>query len=124
MGSSAHGAFHPRGWHIETVSDAGSDMTAVASMHEAAHERLQHTTLWGWLIQLSFAYAEVTGDVSARATATAMLAACRHVHEQFATFTSMITGGLDVADLAGDYPVYADHARRAQAVVSGIQSPY
>jgi hypothetical protein len=124
MGSSAHGAFHPRGWHIETGSDAGSDMTAVASMHEAAHERLQHTTLWGWLIQLSFAYAEVTGDVSARTTATSMLAACRHVHEQFATFTSMITGSLDVDDLAGEYPVYAGHARRAQAVVSGFQSPY
>ncbi len=124
MSSSAYGAFHPRGWHIEVGSDAGSDMTAVASMHEAAHERLQHTTLWGWLIQLSFAYAEATGETASRTTAISMLAACRHVHEQFATFTSMITGSLRIEDLADEYPAYADHARRAQAAVSVIDSPY
>ena len=53
MSSSAYGAFHPRGLHIEVGSDAGSDMTAVASMHEAAHEPLQQTILRGWLIQAS-----------------------------------------------------------------------
>ena len=124
MSSSAHGVFHPRGWHIEVGSDAGSDLTAVASMHEAAHERLQHTTLWGWLIQLSFAYAEVTGEDTPRATAISMLAACRHVHEQFATFTSMITGSLRAENLADEYPAYADHARRAQSAVAGIGSLY
>jgi hypothetical protein len=124
MSSSAHGAFHPQGWHIEVGSDAGSDMTAVASMHEAAHERLQHTTLWGWVTQLSFAYAEVTGEDSPRATAISMLAACRHVHEQFATFTSMITGHLRAEDLAHEYPIYAEHARRARLAVVGIDSLY
>lgn len=124
MSSSAHGAFHPRGWHIEVGSDAGSDMTAVASMHEAAHERLQHTTLWGWLIQLSFAYAEITGENAPRAAAISMLAACRHVHEQFATFTSMITGHLRPENLTDEYPIYAQHARRARLAVVGIDSLY
>lgn len=124
MSSSAHGAFHPRGWHIEVGSDAGSDMTAVASMHEAVHERLQHTTLWGWLIQLSFAYAQATGEDAPRATAVSMLAACRHVHEEFATFTSMITASLRPEDLEADYPAYAGHARRAQSAVAGIDSSY
>ncbi len=124
MGSSAHGVFHPRGWHIDVGADAGSDMTAVASMHEAAHERLQHTTIWGWLIQVSFAYAEVTGREAPRAMAVSMLAACRHVHEQFATLTSMIAASLDLETLANEYPMYAEHARRARLAVEGASSPY
>ena len=53
-----------------------------------------------------------------------MLAACRQVHEQFATFTSMVTGHLGLEDLLVEYPAYARHARGALGMVTGIDSSY
>jgi hypothetical protein len=121
---AAHGLFHPFGWEVEVGSDAGGAVTAMASMHESMHDRLQQTTIWGCTISLLFAMAESSGDARAQSTAMGMLAACRDTHEQFATWVAMVTARMRPEELQPQYPRYFRYASRMERNVASIPGIY
>jgi hypothetical protein len=118
------GLYHHRGWRVEVGDDAEAEEVLVASMHEAMHDRLQMTTLYGCTVALLQERATRDRNEQALTQALALQRGSTRVHEEYATWMSTIPAGWGVETLMEAFPVYARHLVRAQRRVQALQGPY
>ena len=118
------GLYHLRGWHVDVGDDAEADEVLVASMHEAMHDRLQMTTLFGCLVALLQEQATRAGDDAGLLRAGRLQRGSSRVHEEFATWMSVVPMGWDSDRLEKAFAVYARHLLRAQRRVANLRGPY
>lgn len=94
---------HKRSWLSEGIrvlrtprvrSPRSQDLSDTGRSSPSAWTPERSTTIWGWLVQLAFAYAKVTRREAPNVVAVSLVAVCRHVNDQFATMTSVIAGAL------------------------------
>ncbi len=105
------GRYHWDGW---TVDLSGEGAGRMASVHEAWHDRLQFTTIYGLLVQHLWSVGDATGEPQWTTRGDDLLLGAQRTHEEFASVMTEQTS----ADLAGtlraSYPIYARHADRAR----------
>jgi len=118
------GVYHGRGWTVDVGTDAGAEAVRVASMHEAMHERLQFTTIYGVIAEVHAAVAEATADPAWVRKATVMARGFQTVHEEFATWMSVTTFGWSMERLGAEFPNYQRHGRSAARRVASLSSTY
>jgi hypothetical protein len=118
------GLYHLRGWRVEVGDDAEADEVLVASMHEAMHDRLQMTTLFGCFVALLQESSTRTGDGACLTRAAGLQRASSRVHEEFATWMSAVPFGWGAERLERAFPVYARHLVRAERRVAELRGPY
>ncbi|WP_426763048.1 hypothetical protein ACP3TD_11545 [Pseudarthrobacter sp. 1G09] len=118
------GVYHHRGWRVEVGEDAEAEEVLVASMHEAMHDRLQMTTIYGCTVVLLQERATRDRNEKALMQAMALQAGSTRVHEEYATWMSAIPAGWEVEILRRTFPLYARHLDRAQRRVQGLHGPY
>lgn len=83
-------------------------------MHEAWHDRLQFTTLYGLLVQHLWAIGDATGAPDWTNRGNDLLRGAQRTHEEFASVMTEMTSG-DLAEaVRADYPRYAQFADRAR----------
>jgi hypothetical protein len=109
---------------VNVGQDADSDATDVAAMHEAMHDRLQFSTIYGGLVLVLSALGDATDDDRWNTRATMMARAYRTVHEEFATWMSITAFGWTVDRLHQQFPLYTRHARSAAGRVATLTDPY
>jgi|SRR6266545_517225 len=85
----------------------------MASVHEAWHDRLQFTTIYGLLVQHLWSVGDATGVRDWTTRGDDLLLGAQRTHEEFASVMTDRTSGDLVGALRADYPVYARHADRA-----------
>jgi hypothetical protein len=106
------GRYHWGGWTVDHLSGEGAGR--MASIHEAWHDRLQFTTMYGLLVQHLWSVGDATGGPRWTSRGDDLLLGAQRTHEEFASVMTEQTS----ADLAGalraSYPVYARHADRAR----------
>lgn len=124
MSRSAHGTYHGRGWIVDVGGDAESDAVLVASIHEAMHDRLQMTTVYGMLVDFLAGFARGRDDELAARRAAALLRSSTRVHEEFATWMSVVPTGWGMERLTAEFPLYERHLARAAGRVSSLSGPY
>lgn len=120
----ASGLYHHRGWRIEVRQDAASDEVLMASIHEAMHDRLQKTTIYGCLVDLLLDHALATSSQHLERSARGLTRGYTRVHEEFATWMSTAPNAWGPPMLRDTYPLYARHLQRAQRRVDAIPSTY
>ncbi|MCD4849703.1 hypothetical protein LN996_02635 [Arthrobacter sp. AK01] len=118
------GLYHHRGWRIEVGDDAEAADVLVASMHEAMHDRLQMTTIYGCTVALLQERATRDQKEQALAQAMALQRGSARVHEEYATWMSTIPAGWGVETLRQAFPIYALHLVRSQRRVQALHGPY
>jgi hypothetical protein len=105
------GRYHWGGW---TVDLSGEGAGRMVSIHEAWHDRLQFTTIYGLLVQHLWSVGDATGDPLWTRRADGLLLGAQRTHEEFASvMTEQTSAGL-AGRLRADYPLYARHADRAR----------
>ena len=107
------GLYHHRGWRVEVGDDADADEVLVASIHEAMHDRLQMTTIYGCTIALLQERAVRDENPQGVDETLAMQRNCARVHEEFATWMSTVPAGWGSEHLQKAFPLYVRHLRRA-----------
>lgn len=124
VSSAPHGRYHSRGWTVQISADADSDESRAASLHEAMHDRLQLTTLYGCTAALLLEVSGLNPRAVSPGQADAFLRESVNVHEEFATWMSAVALGWGGDRLPAAFPRYARHFRRAQARLGDFASPY
>lgn len=119
-GGVSTGRYHFGGWW---VSGGGSGVGRMATVHEAWHDRLQFTTMYGLTVQHLWAVGDATGDDGWTRRGDDVLAGARRAHEEFASVMTEMTSGAALVSLRGEYPMYARHADRARQR-AGASDPY
>jgi hypothetical protein len=105
------GRYHWGGWTVDLSGDGAGRM---ASIHEAWHDRLQFTTIYGLLVQHLWSVGDAAGDPRWTRRGDDLLLGAQRVHEEFASvMTEQTSAGL-AGRLRADYPLYARHADRAR----------
>ncbi len=118
------GLYHRRGWRIDVGDDADADEVLVASIHEAMHDRLQSTTIYGCVVALLEERATRDLDESGLQSALTIQRGSTRVHEEFATWMSAVPAGWTAETLRQTFPVYARYLERAELRVSAVHGPY
>jgi hypothetical protein len=121
---SPHGIYHGRGWTVDVGADASAQTVTIASMHEAMHERLQVTTIYGCIVILLQRLAVLEPDGPWELRAATMQRGCLDVHEQFATWMSAVPAAWDRERIGADFPRYLRHFDRAAQRLAAIANPY
>lgn len=114
------GLYHRRGWRVDVGEDADADAVLVASTHEAMHDRLQMTTIYGCTIALLQERAVRDDNPDGLNETLAMQRNCTRVHEEFATWMSTVPAGWGSEQLHEAFPLYVRHLRRAQLRTVGL----
>lgn len=116
--------YHGRGWTVDVGADASALTVTIASMHEAMHERLQVTTIYGCVVILlqRLAVFEPAGLFKQRAAT--LIRGSMDVHEQFATWMSAVPAEWDRERIGCEFPRYLRHFDRAVARLDPIANPY
>ncbi|TDO51558.1 hypothetical protein EV643_103297 [Kribbella sp. VKM Ac-2527] len=114
------GLYHRRGWMVEVGQDAEADEVLVASIHEAMHDRLQMTTVYGCLVDALHDTLEPDQFSLIRAFQTPATG----VHEQFATWMSTVPTGWSATDLCRSFPLYLRHLSGAADRVRSLRGRY
>lgn len=96
----------------------------LTSIHEAWHDRLQFTTIYGLLIQVLWAMGDASGDDRWSLQADALLDGAIRTHEEFASWMTELLAGPARASLRTGYPLYAGHADRARQRIALSGSDY
>lgn len=105
------GRYHWGGW---TVDLSGEGAGRMASIHEAWHDRLQFTTIYGLLVQHLWSVGDATGDPRWNRRGDDLLLGAQRTHEEFASvMTEQTSAGL-AGQLRAEYPLYARYADRAR----------
>ena len=105
------GRYHWGGWTVDLSGDGAGRM---ASIHEAWHDRLQFTTIYGLLVQHLWSVGDAAGDPRWTRRGDDLLLGAQRANEEFASvMTEQTSAGL-AGRLRADYPLYARHAPRAR----------
>lgn len=130
VGSSASvvlGGFDGRDTrHLHAYAVHDRDAQLMVSMHEQLHHELHWSTGWGVIAAMAGLLADAGIDEQRlRPVAAVANAACRHVHEIFATTISAGVLGVDVGRrLLGANPVYQAYLDEGIALGGAAQWPW
>jgi hypothetical protein len=111
MRRMSSGRYHWGGW---TVDLSGEGVGRMASVHEAWHDRLQFTTIYGLLVQHLWPVGDATGELRWTSRGDKLLLGAQRTHEEFASVMTEQTSADLARALRASYPVYARHADRAR----------
>ncbi|MGY1838120.1 MULTISPECIES: hypothetical protein [unclassified Modestobacter] len=120
----AHGRYHGTGWVIDLSADRLGPAARLVTVHEAWHDRLQFTTMYGLLIQVLWAVGQALNSAHETQRADQLLLGAARTHEEFASWMTEQLAGPLLGDLRQAYPTYAEHARRATERVGTHSSDY
>jgi hypothetical protein len=109
----AHGRYHGTGWIIDLSADQLGSAARLVTVHEAWHDRLQFTTIYGLLVQVLWAVGQADDSTDAGHRADQLLLGAARTHEEFASWMTEQLAGPLLEQLRLAYPTYAQHARRA-----------
>ena len=123
IGVEARGRYHARGWSIDLRGGSRSGSSRLATYHEAWHDRLQFTTIYGLTVQALWAVGAATGDEGFTARGDALMAGALRTHEEFAAWSTEMVAGADLNGLRTAYPIYRRHAQRARARIGDLPTP-
>lgn len=105
------GRYHWGGW---TVDLSGEGARRMVSVHEAWHDRLQFTTIYGLLVQHLWSVGDATGEQLWTKRGDDLLLGAQRTHEEFASVMTEQTSGDLAKMLQGSYPIYTRHADRVR----------
>src|SRR4051794_22036054 len=120
----ASGRYHGAGWVADLSQGRLGPAARLGTIHQAMHDRLQFTTMYGLLVQVLWAVGDATGEPSWTERADEMLLGAARVHEEFASWMTEQLAGPGISQLRNAYPAYAGHADRATGRADGHNSDY
>jgi hypothetical protein len=120
----AGGRYHAGGWVVDLRGGSRGPEGRLASVHEAWHDRLQFTTLYGLLVQALWEIGDAADDPASTARGDALMLGATRTQEEFAAWSTELVAGDALAPLRDAYPLYAAFADRAAARLADVPGDY
>jgi hypothetical protein len=120
----ARGVFGQFGWRLHQGAESDGIDARLVSAHELHHDRLQVSTAHGFLTHVVAALAVETADARWQGLLAGLQSVARRVHEQFATWTALVTLNLSREDLVDQLPGYLGYFEDVETLAADTESPY